>query len=1119
MTQRLSASRLNAFLGCAHSAALWLDGVRPPLEENASLDLVRRKGFEHEADVLAQLETRHGKAVEIPGEGELEVRAQLTAQAIGQGAPLIYQAAFFNDRWVGFPDFLVQVGQDDQGRWLYEPEDAKLARKAKAEHVLQLGIYASLLGEQSASGVAGGAIHVGGGPAEHFDLRRTQHITARLMGRFEAFADASVRTTRPLRSSACSQCAYKPRCEAEWRASDSPIFVAGMRTDQMLKLEAAGVTMLSDLATRDPSVPLGGVGAAGFSALVKQAQLQKRGIENGEGIVEILPVDPGRGFTLLPEPALGDLFFDMEGDPLYPEGLEYLFGLWGPLGQAGEDVFYPIWAHDRAAEKAAFEALMTLFVGHMAHFPDARIYHYAPYETAALKRLAMRYATMEAELDQLLRERRFVDLYQVARQSIRASTEGYSLKDLEKIYWGKRSGDITNAGDSIVEYERWRETGEQAILDGIAHYNEDDCVSTARMRDWLEGLRPAGAVYGLAVAQPEPDSDAANRIAERQAREEERRSLAAAVRASTGLTEQAGDLVAELLYFHQRAQKPQWWALFDRQTWSEEELFDDLESLSGLTLDPARPVFSDKKSLVATYRFEPQDTKLKEGDTVKIALTLEAAGTLVELDVEQGVAVLRRQAKSGDFPVSCSLIPGKLIKQDVLIDAVAAFAARVAAGGTESDQALIGLLERRPPRISGLAPGQPVIPEGMPLLEAAIDAVQRLDASHLVIQGPPGTGKTFTTSHAILSLLKAGKRVAVSSNSHKAINNLLKAVEERADESGFTFQGAKKASAGSSDSVFHGRCVSNVMSSADVTADHRLVGATAFHFAQPAELGAYDYLFVDEAGQVALGNLVAMGGCARNIVLVGDQMQLPQPVQGVHPGESGQSCLDYLMEGRATVPPETGILLDVSWRMHPAVCGFISDAIYDGRLTSHPNAAERRLVVDGVAHPSLRPAGLSVVEVEHVGCAQASPEEAQVIAGIFASLLTQSVRDEDGATRPVGLDDVLVVAPFNAQVNLLRKYLPAGARVGTVDKFQGQEAAVAIVSMATSNGAEAPRGSEFLFNLNRLNVAISRAQCLAILVRSSNLLELSPGSVADLERLDGFARADETRNANMAGVA
>ena len=278
---------------------------------------------------------------------------------------------------------------------------------------------------------------------------------------------------------------------------------------------------------------------------------------------------------------------------------------------------------------------------------------------------------------------------------------------------------------------------------------------------------------------------------------------------------------------------------------------------------------------------------------------------------------------------------------------------------------------------------------------------------------------------------------------------------------------------------------------------------------QRAELArAVDYLFVDEAGQVPLGNLVAMGGCARNIVLVGDQMQLPHPVQGVHPGESGLSCLDYLMGEHATVPPDRGILLDVSWRMHPKVCEFISETIYDGRLTSHPETAERRLVLSSDAHKALKPAGIAVLEIDHDGCMQSSLEEAAAIADLVESLTHQSFRNTDGEETPLELKDILIVAPFNAQVNVLRRRLPAGARIGTVDKFQGQEAPVVIISMATSHGADAPRGTGFLFSTNRLNVAVSRAQCLAIMVRGTKLLELAPRSVADLVRLDGFARAE-----------
>jgi len=1101
MTQRLSASRLNDYLACAHAAALWLDGVAPPEEEDAALELVRKKGFEHEADVLARLEAELGPAVSVPSKGDLLVRARTTIEAMNQGAPLIYQGALFDERWVGFPDFLVRAQQDPQGRWLYAAEDAKLARRAKPEHVIQLGVYRKLLADVTGQAAGGGTIHVGGGAdAERFDLCQSAHITTRYMEEFQAFADASSRATRPLPNPSCGRCAFKPRCEAEWRAADSPTFVAGLRSDQLLKLEKAGVTTLARLAGLPAEATVPGIGDEALGKLIAQARLQDQARKAGAHSVEVLPPEPARGFALLPPPAEGDLFFDMEGYPHDPGGLEYLFGLYGPLGPAGEDRFKGFWGHDAAGEKLAFEGVMDLFVEHLARFPGTHIYHYAAYETVALKKLASRYATREAELDRLLREQRFVDLYRVAKQGLRASTESYSLKHLEKIYWGQRSGEVTNAGDSIVEYERWRVTSDPSILEAIERYNEDDCVSTAKLRDWLEGLRPAGAAYDRLPPQ-EPIAALDDRAEAREALDRERRTLAERVRGSGVGDASFRDLVAELLWFHQRANKPQWWALFDRQTWSDEELIDDLEGLGGLELVAQERLPRPARSDVATYRFPPQETKLRAGQSCKIAATLEPAGVIEELDPAAGVIRLKRASNRGDYPPRCGVSPEGPVDQRDLIAAVAAFAQRVAEGDLQKDQALVDFLLRRAPRLKGRPSDEPVLSPGEDLVEGTVRAVRDLEESCLFIQGPPGTGKTYTASQAILALLEDGARVAVASNSHKAINNLLAAVEKRAKQAEFVFRGAKKASRSDPESEFHGAHIANVYASSDAGADLQLVGGTAFHFCQE-NAAAFDYLFVDEAGQVCLANLVAMARCARNIVLVGDQMQLPQPVQGVHPGETGLSCLEYLLQGRATVPPEQGVLLDTTRRMHPKICGLISEAIYDGRLKAHSLTERRELL----GLPEIPGAGIVHVPVRHQGCRQASAEEAETVAAIIERLLSGRLRDEDGSVRALTLTDVLVVAPYNAQVNLLKRRLPDGAQVGTVDKFQGQEAAVVIVSMATSEGAEAPRGTEFLFNRNRLNVAVSRAQCLAIMVCGENLLRVVAGDVEDLPRLDLVAR-------------
>jgi len=878
-----------------------------------------------------------------------------------------------------------------------------------------------------------------------------------------------------------------------------------MRGDQIIKLAKAGVRTLTDVAALAPGSKVPGIGDDTLAKLANQARLQLQGVADGRHLAETLPSEPLRGFAILPPPQPGDLFYDIEGDPLYPEGLEYLHGLWGPLAEDGSDCFVALWAHDHAAEKASFERLIDLFKAHLSRYPTARIYHYAPYEMTALKRLAMKYATREAELDQLLRDKRFVDLYAVVRQGIRASTESYSLKDLEKIYWGKRSGEVTNAGDSIVEYERWRELGDQAILDAIERYNEDDCVSTAKLRDWLESLRPADAPFGLAA--PEVDEPKPELSAKAEARaqfERDRIAVAEALRRQERLEPELRELLAELLWFHQRSQKPQWWALFDRQTWTDDELIEDAESLGGLELISQQP---DAKSLVATYRFPEQDTKVKEGDRPRIALTLDPAGLVAELDLERQRVVLRRQAKSGDFPEHVSLSPGQLIDQSVLEQALLEVAKRVANGDFETDRALLDMLRRTAPRLAGRKPGEAVISLSEDLVSGAIRAVRDLDESSLIIQGPPGTGKTYTTARAITALLQDGKRVAVSSNSHKAINNLLKGVSKRCEEVGFELNGLKRASKGDPESVFKGYGVISVGASEDVRPSHQLVGATAFELAKHGA-NTFDYLFVDEAGQVSLGNLLAMAGCAKNLVLVGDQMQLPQPVQGVHPGETGLSSMDYCMQEHPTVPPERGILLDISWRMHPDVCGFISDAVYEGRLQAEASTTAQRLVLNAGLHPALKPTGISTVDLDHQGCTQSSEDEATIIGALIEQLLGQSWVDGAGDKATITLNDIVVVSPFNMQVTLLKKRLPQGARVGTVDKFQGQEAPVVLVSMATSFGGDAPRGTEFLFNRNRLNVAISRAKCLAVVIKGRRLLELPAPGLLDLPRMDLLARAE-----------
>ncbi len=366
----LSPSRLNDFLGCPHQAALWLANVAPDENADPTLDLVRKKGFEHEADVLAALEARFGAAASITGDRDYALRESQTRAALNAKVPLIYQAALLDAPWQGFPDFL--VGRNGPQGFLYEPEDAKLARKPKGEHLLQLGIYAELLERVHGVALHGGSIHVAQGAPVRFDLRRIRYILRRLVRHFEAFAHDDQRASAPTPCAACSQCGYQQRCEAEWRAADSPFYVAGIAAAQIAKLAAAGVTTLAQLAELPATAAVEGIGPETLQKLAAQARLQAAARRSGQHALALLPVAPGRGFANLPPPDAGDLFFDMEGDPLAGEGLEYLFGIYGRLDGAAAPAFRPFWGHDPAEEKAAFEATMRLFIEQMRRHP-ARI--------------------------------------------------------------------------------------------------------------------------------------------------------------------------------------------------------------------------------------------------------------------------------------------------------------------------------------------------------------------------------------------------------------------------------------------------------------------------------------------------------------------------------------------------------------------------------------------------------------------------------------------------------------------------------------------------------------------------------------------------------------------------
>ena len=1097
-----SPTDLVNFLGCSHSTVLDIRSFSEKMKEDEvseSDKLLRLKGDEHEAAYLARLKKEGKRVAEIPKDAPLAEKFRMTKEAMRKGADVVFQAALLGDNWGGYADFLVKTSSSSAlGPFSYEATDTKLARHARSKHLIQLGVYSSLLAIRQEKLPAQAHLVLGDNSTASFAVKDFNSYVHHAMQRLEDFAASPLANSYPEPCSHCTSCHWKDTCAIKWNDDDHLSLVANIQRSQTAKLERAGVKTVAQLAGLPKDTRIPDLNPQVFDRLRSQAALQQNKRQTNKNSFELLDYEAGRGFSRMPNPDAGDLFFDIEGDPLYPQGLEYLFGV--SFLKCGELTFLPFWAHNHEEERATFSQFMEYLKEHLAAHPNAYIYHYNHYETTALKRLACRYATAEHQLDDLLRRMKFVDLYKVVREAVRISEPSYSIKNLEVFYMAERGGNVTTAGDSIVVYNNWRETGEANLLQAIAAYNEVDCVSTANLRNWLLSHRPPTEAWFEGPTATTDADAAADKTAARLEREAHYADFQAKLLSSATSGDCRGPL-ADLLEFHAREGRPQWWEYFDRHSRFEEELLEDTECLAGLRL--AGPPQTVKRSLLHTYRFPAQETKRRAGDPVTDISTLSAAGTIEQIDEDKLLVNIRRGANKGPLPDSLNIGPGGPINSDALREAIYRYTSDILTGGSRYP-AIGDILTKSAPRLKSRESGRPIM-DGDDLLAGTVDAIADLADSFLFIQGPPGAGKTYTTAHTIVELIRRRKKVGVAANSHKVIHNLLDVIETMARERKVTFEGVKKSSAGNPESAYSGTFIGSEDKSENISLSASLLAGSAWLFAHERFDQHLDYLFLDEAGQVSVANVIAMGVAARNIVLVGDQMQLGQPIRGVHPGEAGLSILDYLLGKQATVSPERGIFLNHTRRLSSSICQFVSNEFYEGRLAPADDNHKRQLQfnapIDGIS-----PQGIHFIPVSHAGCSQKCEEEARVIKEYFGQLLGQTFNDKDGKTRPITTNDILVVTPYNVQVNHLRSVLPAGARVGTVDKFQGQEAPVVLVSMVTSDVECLPRDIDFLFSPNRLNVAVSRAQCLALVMASPKLLEVPCKSIEHLRLVNKFCQ-------------
>lgn len=1150
-----SASDLTTASNCEYEFLRKLDSklgwnTDPLPADDAMLELAAQLGDLHERDLLARYVDEHGDGVvqfdrpENMQASTLREMAASTRAALESGARVVFQGVFFDESdpqlpFIGFADFL--VCQAD-GR--YRVVDTKLARHVKTSALMQLAAYHEqlskwgiavddtvelILGNHTVEAATIDDI----APVFRVQRSRMHDLIAqhRANGTAVQWGDDTLRID--------GNCKFCVPAIAEHR---DLLYVANLRRTQRAKLRSAGILTIDDLAATPVRAADCDVPESTYATLQQQAALQVRALAEGNEIppFEIVTVAPIGG---LPQPSPGDVFFDFEGDPMFLErqpdgrpmwGLDYLFGWVDADGK-----FDKLWAHSPADEKQALIDFLAFVEQRRQHWPDSHIYHYASYEKTHLLSIAARHGVGEAAVDRLLRENVLIDLLPIVRKSIRVGSPSYSIKKLEPLYMSDeaRAG-VSNAADSIIEYRRataLREAGDligaQQVLDDIEQYNAYDCVSTLELRNWLLRLpgvdRTLNSIDTVRENEPFTESPLAATLRERADR-----IIESAAGSDEALERgRAFELAAAALDYHARERKSFWQAHFLRLEQTS-DLWDDnrdVFTIDHVTAGPWTEHDDEKMSrelrLEGTWapgssnaRAGAKPYALYESDNwpympelpQSSSYRLAHPATIVEISDDRTVVTLEEKALAGETwdQLPTFLAPAPPPDSQILADAIAPWAGALERAG---DSGLTGdpawsLLTRTS---MNCAPRADINATD----SAVIETLVGMTHGFVAVQGPPGTGKTYLAGDVIATLAQRGWSIGVVAQSHKVVENALQSVVR----AGMPVDRIRKSMqngvpAAKQPFRITGKQIGPWL--AKHADEGCVLGGTAWTFSNRNYVGEgqLDLLVIDEAGQFSLANMIAASTSAKRILLVGDPQQLPQVSQAVHPAPVDGSALGHLSGSQAVLPERFGYFLEQSRRMDAAVTAAVSNLAYAGELGSHPNTIGRSL---GAVRPGLTP-----IALKHFGNSTHSVEEAAEVVRIAEQHLGQpwvaKVGEPAVALAP---EDIIVITPYNAQVQVIREVLDeaglTGVDVGTADKYQGREAVISIVSLAASDANEVPRGIDFLLSPNRLNVAISRAMWAAYLIHSPGLLDHLPHTIEGMANLSRFVTLTQGDQGNV----
>ena len=1053
------------------------------------LKLIAEKGIDHEIKLLKELKRRYKNTIAIKNE-KPEIMIAATISAMESGTDLIYQAALSNDQFFGKPDFLIKTdGSSQFGDYQYKVLDAKLAKHLKPEYIIQLCCYSELLEHTQGNIFEFAQIYLGDNSYEDIKINDFYVFYQKIKEGFIADME-SVVSELPSPDHFTQWGAFSEYAESYFQEHDHLIQLPDIKQSQIKKLHQAKIMTINDLL--DTSIgQVSGMDQHVFKRLRNQAEMHVKSLNAGSIQYKVLDdCEKGLGLYSLPPKSSLDIYFDIESNPFHTDmPLHYL---WGAAYERTEKDFKAWWAHSDEEMRIVFEGFIDWVYQKRQTDPSMHVYHYGQFEITAIRTLMGLFGTREYEVDFLLRNDVFVDLLRVVKQSLCIGTAGYGLKKIEPLYMPERKEELASGGDSIVVYEAWAASPgktstheDSALLKEIWEYNRVDCISLIDLVDWLRDIQGSSSHEFI----DKPDTEPAEEVTSFQEEIMNIQANQTLINAKPHLK-----MLTNLCLFHKREAKPVWWRLFDRIEKTDADLVDDLDCLGELIATGNTEKIA--RSTGFEYSFDAaQESKVNKGDKgLKAKQNIDLNISIHDIDPDEGLIILKSTAK--ELPSLLSLIPCSVISPKPISLRIEEIMNAYLKDGELHTCVEHFLLRQRPSFKNEY--GDDISQWKDSTLESLMLAVSELNESYLCIQGPPGTGKTYSGARVINALVNKGKRIGVASNSHKAVNNMLEAVIKNMNEENIN-ELVCKVHNNSNDPLYDNERIILKKSPDEVPIDDVAVtGGTAWTFSNDHFRDQLDYLFIDEAGQVSLANMIGMSASCKNIVLIGDQMQLANPSQGIHPENSGDSCLEYLLHDLPTIPIDKGVLLPNTYRMHSHICNFISSRIYENRITAI-ESNDKRIIKHASNSSFEKGFGIEYVPVEHSGNEQASIEEVIKIKEITKFLLQSTKINRDGRETEVTKEDILIVTPYNHQVRLLSDNLDSTFNVGTVDKFQGRQAPIVIISMASSNAMASPRGLSFLFDPNRLNVAISRAQSLAIIVASPELEQPIATNVKDMK--------------------